>query len=131
MAKSTNVGPDVVEAVLERASHDGVLCCEVCAEPIVGERGIDWAIHHRRGRDSRLDCHTPQNVLVVHGADNVTACHGRIHRNVGGESWTNGWLISRNGIANPLVVAVLIQRESRWVYLDADGQYEDHPECAA
>jgi hypothetical protein len=124
-----NPSADVVEAVLGRASADGVLRCEVCGDPITGERGMDWALHHRRGRDGRDDCHTPQNLLVVHGADNVTLCHGRIHRNEGGESYVNGWLIHRNGFADPLMVAVLVARESRWVYLDSEGWYEDHPEC--
>lgn len=121
----------VAQVVIARAHLLDVLCCEVCAEPITGTRGVDWALHHRRGRDGRADCHTPQNLLVVHGADNVTACHGRIHRNEGGESGTNGWLISRNGFADLLMVAVLLHRESRWVYLDSEGGYEDQPECAA
>lgn len=123
--------PDVTAAVLERATLVEVPCCEVCADPIVGRRGVDWALHHRRGRDGRPDSHMPQNLLVVHGADNVSACHGRIHRNEGGESVTNGWLITRNGFADPRMVAVLVGRGSRWVYLSAEGGYTEEPECAS
>jgi len=120
--------PDVVEAVLERASLQGFLGCEVCGDSITGERGWDWSLHHRRGRDGKPDSHMPQNLLLVHGASNVDACHGRIHRNREGESRLRGWLIGRNSIpSDPLLVPALLCAESAWCYLDDLGGYADNP----
>lgn len=115
--------------VLARATTDeGIRVCEVCGDPIFGDRGWDWSLHHRRGRDGKPDSHQPQNLLLVHGRDNVSSCHGRIHRNREGESRTKGWLISRNGIVtDPLVVPALLCGESAWVHLGEDGRYEDSP----
>lgn len=125
----SNPDAPTVELVLARAMSRGHLYCEICADRVTGERGVDWALHHRRGRDGRPDAHSPQNLLVVHGRDNVTACHGRAHRNREGESGNFGWLISRNGInRDPLRVPLLTDNGSRWVYLSADGQYVDEPE---
>jgi hypothetical protein len=117
-----------VQIVLQRALRDDVICCEVCGGPVTGERGVGWAWHHRRGRDERPDSHSAQNQLVVHGADNVTACHGRIHRNTSGEARAAGWLIPRNGINyDPLLMPVLIDDGTRWVLFGADGRYHDVP----
>lgn len=115
---------DVVEVVLSRCGG----ACEVCSAPLEGERGYDWALHHRRGRDGAQDSHTAPNLIAVHGRDNVTACHGRIHRNVSGESRRNGWLITRIGIQrNPLEIPVLVGAGSKWVYLSEEGLYVDSP----
>jgi len=127
--RRTGAPSDVVDAVLSRATTDeGVHVCEVCGDPITGERGWDWSLHHRRGRDGKPDSHLPQNLLLVHGRDNVTACHGRIHRNREGESRYNGWLISRNGIvSDPLVIPVLLFGQSAWVYLTDVDSYSESP----
>lgn len=125
----SNPDAATVEMVLARASARGHLYCEVCSDRVTGTRGLDWALHHRRGRDGKPDSHTAPNLLVVHGPDNVTACHGRIHRNRAGEAQDFGWLIKRNGVnTNPLRIPVLVDRESRWVYLTAAGTYADEPE---
>lgn len=136
--RSKGADAETVQLVLQRARRDGVVCCEVCGGPVAGERGRDWALHHRRGRDGRPDSHSVQNQMVVHGADNVTACHGRIHRNASGESRAAGWLVSRNGINyDPLLVPVLIDLGAtpdggaRTVYFGADGGYHDTLEGAA
>lgn len=111
----------VVDAVLGRSNY----CCEVCLEPLSGLRGVDYALHHRRGRDGRPDSHTIPNLMPVHGRDNVTACHGRIHRH-GIESRANGWLITRNGVdRDPLLIPILLG--DRRVYLTDDGGYADAP----
>jgi hypothetical protein len=126
--RSTGATAGVLEAVVVRSMREDWPACEVCGGPITGERGLDWALHHRRGRDGTPDSHTPQNQLVVHGADNVSACHGRIHRNRGNESIDNGWLISRNGVnRDPLMIPVLIDHGSRWTYLAPTGEYSDEP----
>lgn len=126
--KVDNPERDTVDLVLVRASSRGFLRCEVCGDPVIGDRGWDWALHHRRGRDGKPDMHSPQNLLVVHGNDNVTACHGRIHRNRAGESRSNGWLISHSAIPmpDPLHVPTLLFGETRWVYLTNDGRYADN-----
>ena len=127
----SNPDGQTVDLVLRRASVDGFIrVCEVCGDPISGERGWDWSLHHRRGRDGKPDSHTPQNLLVVHGRDNAAGCHGRIHRNREGESRFNGWLISRNSIeSDPLVIPALLC--GAWVYLGHDGAYHDSPPVGA
>lgn len=116
---------DVIDAVLGRSGY----CCEVCLEPLAGYRGVDYALHHRRGRDGRPDSHTIPNLMAVHGRDNVTACHGRIHRH-GIQSRANGWLITRNGITrDPLLIPILLGE--RRVYFSADGRYADEPPLVA
>jgi hypothetical protein len=126
----SNPAAMAVDLVIARATVDGVGCCEVCGDPTGGWRGIHWALHHRRGRDGAEDSHTPQNLMVVHGRDNVTACHGRIHANKGQESRHNGWLITRNGIQrDPLQIPVLVR--GRRVLLTADGEYSEAPEVEA
>lgn len=110
--------------LLQRATRDGVVCCELCGEPVEGERGVGWALHHRRFRDGRPDSHSPQNLLLVHGASNTDSCHGRIHGNKT-EAMANGWAITRHGNADPLTEPVLIDGGRRKVLLTADGGYVD------
>lgn len=115
--------------VLERCRRDGVPSCEVCGQPLKGERGFDWALHHRRYRDGTEDQDTPQNILVVCGGSNVDRCHGVIHS---GKAYaiTQGWAISRHAKADPSTFPVLIDNESRWVYFLPDGTYSDEPEAS-
>ena len=112
--------------VLARATRDGVLCCEVCAEPVYGQRGLNWALHHRQFRNGQPDMHAPQNLLLVHGADNVSACHGAIHADKTA-AMEKGWAITRHGDVDPLDVPVLIDGGARRVWLTADGRYSDSP----
>jgi hypothetical protein len=117
---------EAVLKVLARCARDGLPCCEVCGEPINGLRGYDWAVHHRRFRDGASDQDTPQNTLVVCGGSNVDRCHGVIHS---GKTYAKrrGWAITRHGNQDPLLQPMLIDHESRWVYLTADGEYADNP----
>lgn len=126
-SRAGGVSADTAAIVIARATIGGVLSCELCGEPLTGQRGYDWALHHRRPRDGRPDSHTAQNQLAVHGTSNVDACHGIIHANADGQSTTNGWLISRNArpVIDPLTVPVLVDNGKRWVYLTADGRYLD------
>jgi hypothetical protein len=115
--------PEVVEVVLFR---DGNRCVCCGGGLIDGGRGFEWSVHHRRGRDGKPDSHQPQNLIAVCGPDNVQGCHGRIHQRRS-EAQPNGWWISRIAGTDPLTVPLLIERESRWVYLTADGRRSDDP----
>jgi hypothetical protein len=114
--------PELVDVVLGRSGYR----CEVCGDDLHGARGYDWAVHHRRYRDGAPDQDTPQNLLVVCGGSNVDRCHGVIHS---GKTYAQrrGWAISRHGDLDPLLQPVLINHESRYVYLTAGGEYADNP----
>jgi len=113
---------DTVLAVLERSRGR----CELCADELVGERGVRWSLHHRRGRDRRPDSHSVQNLMAVCGASNIEWCHGSIHGRRS-EAQPNGWWLSRIAHQDPLRVPVLIDRGSQFVYFTADGRYAEHP----
>lgn len=121
MSRQSGPSRETVQLVLLR--DEG---CVVCGVELSGQRGLDWSIHHRRGRDGKPDSHQPQNLLSVCGGDNVTGCHGRIHSRRS-ESQPNGWWISRIAGTDPLTVPLLIEHESRWVYLTADGDVSEDP----
>ena len=116
-------GPDwpTVEAVVLR--DEGRCVC--CGQLLLGVRGWDWSIHHRRGRDGRSDSHQPQNLILVCGADNQSGCHGFIHQRRS-ESQPNGWWLSRIAGTDPRFAPLLVGQE-RWVYLTSTGEYSDNP----
>jgi hypothetical protein len=113
---------DVVRRVVERDEGR----CRVCWDEVFGDRALNWSVHHRRGRTRRPDSNSPQNLILVCGADNVSECHGRIHQRRG-ESQPAGWWISRITGADPLTVPLLTENGSRWVYLGADYRVYDNP----
>jgi|SRR6185436_5567789 len=117
---------ETVLLVVARATRDGRVCCELCGDPVKGDRGVGWALHHRRFRDGRPDSHSPQNYLVVHGASNVESCHGVIHA-AKMTAKENGWAITRHGYVDPLTVPVWIDGGARRVLLAEDGRYADAP----
>lgn len=125
--RPTGPDDDTVITVLRRSFRDGHACCEVSGEPITGERGVHWSVHHRvpRGmggtRSARVN--QPPALMVVCGSA-TTGCHHRIESDRA-EALRSGWLVSR--YADPANVAVLIDRGSRWVYLTASGGYADNP----
>jgi hypothetical protein len=122
---TTNTGPDrlTVDAVLERDMHS----CVVCGLGLAGVRGVDWSIHHRIRRSQGLD-NTPPNLISVCG-NGTQGHHGAIHAEPGWAREFGGWLL--RGTETPLVVPVLIDHGSRWVYLTADGSYSSLPPEAA
>jgi len=126
-------GPDqqTVMAVIRRAMRGSDVCCEVCGEvcgepQYVGGRAWGWSIHHRKGRQGQRTDNTLPNLILVCGASNLDGCHGRIHQSA---SWSRplGLSLSRHGSVDPAAEEVCIDRESRWVYLTADGGYADEP----
>lgn len=124
--RDTGPSLEVVMAVLHR---DGYRCIRD-GVPIVGERGWDWSIHHRRprgaGGTSRTDANEPQNLVAVCGSG-TTGCHGFIESNRN-EAREHGWIVPLH--IDPLRVAVLVDHGSRWTYLSSDAQYVDHPEAS-
>ena len=60
--------------------RDGKMCAW-CGNPVHGQRGIHWSIHHRRPRGSGGTSVTwvdmPANGVVVHG-HGTAGCHGEI-----------------------------------------------------
>lgn len=124
------VTAEVTELVVRRAMRRGIVCCEVCGDPVWADRGLWWSLHHRRYRDGQPDSHQPQNLILVHGASNVDLCHGVVHDSKA-EAITEGWSITRHPVGgryvDPLTVPVTIDRGSRVVYFTADGTYADSP----
>lgn len=121
MSRRTGPDPVTVEAVVKRESGR----CIVCGTALAGDRGVGWALHHRRGRDGKPDSHTVQNLIAVCGGDNQSGCHGLIHKFSSSVGAPSGWWLSRIAGTDPLTVPVLISHEGRWVLLTADGMYED------
>lgn len=123
----TGPDQDTVMAVVRRAMRGSDVCCEVCGEPqYVGDRAWGWSIHHRKGRQGRRTDNSLPNLVLVCGASNLDGCHGKIHQRA---SWSRplGLLLSRHGSVDPATEEVCIDRESRWVYLAADGSYANTP----
>jgi hypothetical protein len=117
-------GPDsrTVDVVLERAQHS----CEICGLGVLGRRGVDWSVHHRRPRQMGgtrwSGCNLPSNLMIVCGSG-TTGCHGVTESHRSG-AVAGGWLVlSRE---DPAKVAVLITRD-RWLYLDNQGAYAEGP----
>jgi hypothetical protein len=80
--------------------------CASCGLLIVGERGRDWSLHHRRpaqmGGDRSPVSHGPANLLLLHGSG-VELCHGHVE-SARTESYDLGLLVRRSD--DPRAVAV-------------------------
>jgi hypothetical protein len=67
--RHTGPDDDTVITVLMRSMRDGRTSCEICGDPITGERGRDWCVHHRvpRGMGGTRSAHVnlPPSLLVV------------------------------------------------------------------
>lgn len=117
-------GPDILTVQRVLIRDDGR--CVVCGRVLVGERGWDWSVHHRRGRDGKADSHSMPNLILVCGGDNQAGCHGRIHQQ---RSWAepNGFWLSRVRSADPLLEPIRIHGYPQPVWLTADGISETPP----
>ena len=115
-----DTGPDR-ETVMQVLVRDGYRCVRD-GVPAQGERGVQWSIQHRLPRSGGGD-NSPENLIVLCGSG-TTGCHGHVesHRT---EAYVNGWLVRRG--FDPLLQPVLVDHQSRWVYLTADGRYSDDP----
>ena len=76
--RAKDTGPDAatVAAVMER---DGGRCVG-CGDPVHGQRGVGYSVHHRKlrsqGGDNRLS-----NLVLLDGSG-TTGCHGLAHSEV-------------------------------------------------
>jgi hypothetical protein len=88
-----DTGPDkgTVATVVARDSGR----CARCGDPVSGERGRDYSLHHRQpramGGSSRSGINGPQNLVLLHGSGS-SSCHGLTERNRA-EAYANGWLV--------------------------------------
>lgn len=118
--KRASTGPDrdVVDAVIDRASHS----CEVCSAALGPVRGVDHHIHHRRpramGGTDRPDTNWPSNLLLLCPGDHEAIESRRA------EATEAGWLVPQT--ADPALIPVLVRYE-RWVYLTPSGGYSRTP----
>jgi len=118
----TGPRPDTVFTVLARAKNR----CEICGHRMGLDRGtLNYNLHHRRpramGGSRRSDTNSPANLLAL-----CLDCHSDVESNRA-LALENGWLLPQT--ATPSKCAVLLYRESVWVYLTDDGRYSDHPEA--
>jgi hypothetical protein len=100
--------------------------CARCGQPVTGERGIDFSLHHRRpramGGSSRPDTNQPHNLVLLHGSG-VSLCHGLVEQHRA-EAYANGWLL-RQG-QDPSVVPVNHAAHGGWVLLTPDGGFSTY-----
>lgn len=114
-------GPTLETTQLVMARAGGL--CEICSEVLIGHRGDEWHIHHRRprrmGGSRRPDTNSPVNLLVL-----CRACHDEIESRRA-DALAHGWLLHDQD--DPATAAVLLHRGSAWKYLTADGRLSDLP----
>lgn len=106
--------------------------CADCGRPVVGERGRDWSIHHRRprgqGGTSLAWVGMAANGVLIHGSG-TTGCHGRRERERR-TAINDGFLISALGVATALTTCikhaiygwVLLDNEGGWVSAEGYGK---------
>lgn len=120
--KRTGPSPEVVDAVLERASHS----CEICGSGLGDRRVDDWQIQHRRPRGNggtlRPETNWPSNLMLL-----CPGCHLDGDEAVESRreaALAAGWLVHQGD--DPATVPVVIHGP-RLVYLTVDGRYSDDP----
>lgn len=94
--KSKGFPPAVVTMILERDKG----LCAWCGNPVSGERGLSWSIHHRRPRASggtSLEwVNMAANGVILHG-NGTQGCHSEVESNRA-RALALGFLIPANGI---------------------------------
>lgn len=94
--------------------------CASCGLLIVGERGVDWSLHHRRpagmGGDRRAVSHSPANLVLLHGSG-LSLCHGYVESNRT-EAYDLGLLVHRHEDPRDVPIEHAIHG---LVLLDQDG----------
>lgn len=130
-ARPKYTGPDWGTR-LKVVTRDGFRCV-VCGVAIVRAQ---YSLHHRiprgAGGSRRPEINSAANLITLCGSA-TTGCHMRIELNRA-EAITNGWLLpqwSGGKPTDPTQHAVLVERQSRWCYLGADGRMWDDPPVEA
>lgn len=118
--KATGPDRNTVEVVLERDHWS----CVVCGEPLHGDRGINWSIHHRVRRSQGVD-NLPSNLIAVCG-HGTAGCHSNIHA-APAKAREAGWLLRSTDIPAEVPMA---HSQHGWVRLAADGEWTRSEEGA-
>lgn len=121
-ARPRYTGPDLGTR-LRVVERDGYRCVR-CGASVI--RAV-YSVQHRKSRGAggtsdpaiNLSC----NLITLCGSG-TTGCHGHVEANPV-EAALNGWRVERWD--NPLNRPVLVEHESRWVYLDNQARYVDSP----
>lgn len=115
--RNTGPTPETRQAVALRADWTCELCQGSCPP------WADFHYHHRQPRGMggrrRAYVNLPSNLLLL-----CSDCHTEVESRRA-EALDRGWLVSRWAI--PAETPVLVERESRYVYLTDSGEYADAP----
>lgn len=107
-----------------RIVHRDRKCCAWCGNPVHGQRGIDWSIHHRRARSmggsSLTWVNQAANGVVVHG-NGTQGCHGDIesHKELAEQF---GFRVYVNGVLLPADVPIK-HAVHGWIRMDNEGGF--------
>lgn len=96
--------------------------CAWCGEPITGERGMDWSVHHREprgmGGSETRHVNSPANGVLLHGSG-TTGCHGEVE-SARKAALVSGFLVSKLGKDRPSAVLITHAVHGR-CWLNDDG----------
>ena len=99
--------------------------CAWCGQPVQGERGRDFSLHHRRpagmGGDKRPETHAAGNLILLHGSG-CTRCHGVVE-SLRALAFDRGFLIPK-GAAQPPSKFAIQHAVHGLAYLLDDGSWE-------
>ncbi len=122
-----NTGPtSEVEALVQARDS---WHCVVCGQPIRGQQGWDWSIHHRQNRGSGGTSdpaiNYTSNLLTVCG-NGTTGCHGRIE-SYRTDAKSRGWIVPRPLIPahEPVYITGPNHVDGAWLYLTDDQRYSN------
>ncbi len=114
----TSVRPS--DATFDKVAERDQGRCASCGLNIVGQRGIDFSLHHRRaagmGGDRQAVSHSPANLVLLHGSG-CTGCHGYVESNRT-ESYDLGLLVHRSDDPREMPIEHAVHG---LVLLDQDG----------
>ena len=102
--------------------------CAHCGDDVLGVRGVDFSLHHRRpagmGGDRRPETHAAGNLVLLHGSG-CTGCHGAVESRRA-DALERGLLVPRNAVLPPAAHAIE-HAVHGWCYLLDDGSVSTDP----
>jgi hypothetical protein len=114
----TSVRPS--DATFDKVAERDQGRCASCGLNIVGQRSIDFSLHHRRpagmGGDRTAVTHGTANLVLLHGSG-TTGCHGYVESNRT-ESYDLGLLVHRYDSPDEVAIEHAVHG---LVLLDNDG----------